>query len=70
MYLHIPPHISQTANMFLLLFGMPVGHLNGWLAFIQKCPRDLLSSFTIMVYGQYNFLIISVRGPSLDVRRG
>ena len=38
-----PPHIFQTANMFFVLFGMSLGHLDGWLSIIQKFPRDLIS---------------------------
>ena len=49
-----PPRIFQTVNMWLLLFGMPLRHLNGWIAFIQKLPRDLISSLTIYICIQMN----------------
>ena len=45
-----PPHISDYQRVFLLLFEMPLGYLNGWFAIIQKFPQDSISSWIIKPY--------------------
>ena len=52
-----PPHISDWQHVFLLLFGMHLRHLNGWLAFIQKFPQDLIISLTNDAYSRTSLII-------------
>ena len=58
-YSAISPHIIfQTANMFLLLFGIPLGHLNGWLRPISyKQSQGTLFRWTwsALTIGRYTF---------------
>ena len=43
-----PPAYFRLPTCFLLLLGMPLRHLGGWLRIIQKFPRDILRSSTIV----------------------
>ena len=40
---HAGQHNISDCKHVLLLFGVPLRHLNGWLALIKKVPRDVIS---------------------------
>ena len=47
-----PAQYFRLPTCFLLLFGVSLRQLDGWLAFFKKIPRDLLGSLTKDFYLQ------------------
>ena len=44
---HLEKLYIGHSKSHLLIFGMPLTHLSGWLAFIHKITRDVSGSLTI-----------------------